>query len=73
MIYFLDLLVGDEKGIYTETDFEISINQKYEGLKVFKQPTPFLQALIKKLKQSKLSITRLYTFVTMLIEKLDEK
>lgn len=65
--------MGDENKVYTSTDFSITINQKYEGLKVFKPPTPFLQSLIKKLKQSKLSITRLYTFVTMLIEKLDEK
>jgi hypothetical protein len=70
MSYFLDLLVRDEKKVYKENDFNLEINSDYEDIKIIREPTPCLQALIGKLIGHKMSITRLYIFVDMLNRKL---
>ena len=70
MSYFLDLLVGDKKKIYKDSDFNMEINEKYSDIKIIRDPTPTLQTLIRKLMGQKMSITRLYTFVEMVHEKL---
>jgi len=70
MSYFLDLLVGAERKIYKDNDFNLVINEEYSDIKIIREPNPSLQVLIRKVRRQKMSITHLYTFVELVNKKL---
>lgn len=73
MNFLLDLMVREHPKIYKHTDFNLELNQEYDSIQNMREPTPVFQALIRKLREHKMSITRLYTFVEMLNDKIYEK
>lgn len=73
MDYFLDLMLGASPSVSRHSDFDLEPIKHHGSTQAVRDPSPAFQALVRKLREKRLRITRLCPFVEVLKQKMEEK